>query len=387
MKSEVKKMTEAAMFLALGILLPIAFHQFGLGSIYEPMLLPVILCGFVTGPVYGALIGLLTPLLSSAFTGMPPLAVLPSMTVELVAMGFFTGLFFYLIKSKWLSLDIYLTLIPALLIGRILGGITNIIVYAIGVGQGTKAAYYTWLAFWTSYFVTPWPGIVLQLVVIPLVLVALSKAHLLSNSDRWLAYQKEEKKNAASQITFFNNLAPHWDEENQLSEEQIETILHDVVIKPNDQILDVACGTGILEPALSKRGAYVTGLDIAPKMIGIAESKNHDPHVSYKIIDFYHYFSDRLYDTIIVFNAYPHFIDKEAFREKAVSLLKKGGHLYLIHSSSKEDIDRCHLGEKTKPVSSHLRSARREAAVFWTAFKKGKLIDSNNRYFVELIKR
>lgn len=75
MSDQVKRLTLSAFFLALGLVLPFAFHSFGpqAGAVFLPMHIPVLLCGFVCGSAYGALIGVLTPLLSSALTGMPPL--------------------------------------------------------------------------------------------------------------------------------------------------------------------------------------------------------------------------------------------------------------------------------------------------------------------------
>lgn len=94
MSNQVKQLTLSAFFLALGLVLPFAFHSFGpqAGTVFLPMHIPVLLCGFVCGPAYGALVGMLTPLLSSALTGMPPL--MPTgiaMCVELSTYGFLSG--------------------------------------------------------------------------------------------------------------------------------------------------------------------------------------------------------------------------------------------------------------------------------------------------------
>ena len=96
MSNQVKQLTLSAFFLALGLVLPFAFHSFGpqAGTVFLPMHIPVLLCGFVCGPAYGALVGMLTPLLSSALTGMPPL--MPTgiaMCLELSTYGFLTAAF------------------------------------------------------------------------------------------------------------------------------------------------------------------------------------------------------------------------------------------------------------------------------------------------------
>ena len=80
MKNSTKKMAYAAICVALGVVLPIAFHSIqNAGSIFLPMHLPVLLCGLLCGPWYGLICGILAPLLSSVLTGMPPAAILPVM--------------------------------------------------------------------------------------------------------------------------------------------------------------------------------------------------------------------------------------------------------------------------------------------------------------------
>ena len=91
-----KKMILSALFIAIGLILPMIFHAVNLsGSIFSPMHLPVMLGGFLLGPTYGAIIGVITPVLSSILTGMPPIMpIMPMMALELLAYGFMTGLLF-----------------------------------------------------------------------------------------------------------------------------------------------------------------------------------------------------------------------------------------------------------------------------------------------------
>ena len=164
MSNQVKQLTLSAFFLALGLVLPFAFHSFGpqAGTVFLPMHIPVLLCGFVCGPAYGALVGMLTPLLSSALTGMPPL--MPTgiaMCLELSTYGFLSG---------WMTkkLPLYPSLIITMLAGRAVSGLANLVL----LSMAHKA--YTMQIFLTAAFVTAIPGIVLQLVMIPL-LVSLVK--------------------------------------------------------------------------------------------------------------------------------------------------------------------------------------------------------------------
>lgn len=158
MSSQVKKITISAFFLALGLVLPFAFHSFGpgAGAMFLPMHIPVLLCGFVCGSGYGALIGVLTPLVSSALTGMPvfmPTGI--AMCFELMTYGFLSGL---IVKR----LPLYPSLIITMLAGRAVSGIVNLIL----LSMAGKA--YTLEIFLTAAFVTALPGIILQLIIIPL---------------------------------------------------------------------------------------------------------------------------------------------------------------------------------------------------------------------------
>lgn len=171
MSKHVRSMNVAAMFLALGLLLPMVFHFFGpnAGSMFLPMHIPVLLCGFVCGPFYGALIGILTPLLSSTLTGMPmlmPIGV--SMMFELMVYGLISGL---LMKRY----SIYPSLLIAMLSGRIASGIATMVLLSFA----GKA--YSLTIFLSAAFVTALPGILLQLLVVPMVVQVIKKLNPCNN--------------------------------------------------------------------------------------------------------------------------------------------------------------------------------------------------------------
>lgn len=165
MSDQVKKITLSAFFLALGLVLPFAFHSFGptAGSMFLPMHIPVLLCGFVCGSGYGALVGALTPLVSSALTGMPifmPTGI--AMCFELMTYGFLSGL---VIKK----ISLYPSLILTMLAGRIVSGVVNLVL----LSMAGKA--YTLEIFLTASFVTALPGIILQLIIVPLLVTVIKK--------------------------------------------------------------------------------------------------------------------------------------------------------------------------------------------------------------------
>ena len=171
-RSPVKRSIFSAVCIALCVVLPQAFHAIpNAGAVYLPMHIPVLLCGLLTGWPYGLLCGLAGPLLSSLITGMPPAAILPSMMVECAVYGFISGLLMQRIRSGKLSLDLYISLLSAMLSGRILSGVVKALLFARGSIT---------LASWAAgSFVTGLPGIVIQLLLLPAIVLALSKARLI----------------------------------------------------------------------------------------------------------------------------------------------------------------------------------------------------------------
>lgn len=168
-QSNVKNLVLTAMFIALGLLLPMAFHAFGLGKAFLPLHIPVLLCGLICGPFFGAICGFVTPLLSSLFTGMPvlfPTGV--TMMAELCVYGILTGFLYR--RKKW---NIYPALIVSMLGGRAVSGLMNALLLGL---SGTP---YGMGIFLTNAFVTALPGIVLQIVAIPLLVMLLERARLI----------------------------------------------------------------------------------------------------------------------------------------------------------------------------------------------------------------
>ncbi|MFV0351458.1 MAG: ECF transporter S component [Oscillospiraceae bacterium] len=166
-----KKLVITALCIALGVVLPFAFHSIpNAGSVMLPMHIPVLLSGLLCGPLYGLAAGLLTPLLSSLITGMPPVAYLPSMLCELAVYGLVAGLLIHFIKTKSSIANIYTALIGAMMCGRLVYGLLNAVIF--------RAGEYSMVVWLTSAFVTSLPGIIIQLVVIPLIVIALRKAKL-----------------------------------------------------------------------------------------------------------------------------------------------------------------------------------------------------------------
>ena len=168
--SNIKRMTLSALCVALCVVLPIAFHVIpNAGAVLLPMHIPVLLCGLVCGWQYGLLCGILGPLVSSVLTGMPPAAILPGMMVECGMYGCVGGLMMECIRTGSLYRDLYISLPVAMLAGRVISGIVNALILTPGL---------SFTAWATASFVTALPGISVQLIMLPTLVVALNRAGL-----------------------------------------------------------------------------------------------------------------------------------------------------------------------------------------------------------------
>lgn len=170
--SVVKKAIITAVCIALCYVVPLLFHGVqNAGRVFLPMHLPVFLCGLICGWQYGLLCGLAGPALSSLLTSMPPVAILPSMMLELAVYGCVSGLMMRFIRTKNTYADLYISLIAALLCGRVVAGLMQALIFSKGA--------YSMTAWVSGYVVTSWPGTLIQLVLLPSVVFALMKAHLI----------------------------------------------------------------------------------------------------------------------------------------------------------------------------------------------------------------
>ncbi len=165
----------AAVCMALCVVLPMAFHAIpNAGTLLSPMHLPVLLCGLVCGWPFGLLCGLAGPLLSSLITGMPGPAYLPSMMIELAVYGLVSGLLIHFVHTGKKVADLYISLLAAMVTGRVLAGLARGLFFAPGAYS---------LKLWaTGYFVSSLPGIVLQLVLVPVLYLALKRAKLVQEA-------------------------------------------------------------------------------------------------------------------------------------------------------------------------------------------------------------
>ena len=168
-KKRLYRMILGGMFLALSLILPFLTGQIQqIGNTLCPMHIPVLLCGFFCGPWYGLIVGFIAPLLRFLLFGMPPLVPIGiAMCFELAAYGFVAGfLYKHLPKRKQY---IYVSLISAMLAGRLIWGVIRVIIYGIGKYE------FGWTAFISGAFMSAIPGIIIQIVLIPVLVIALEK--------------------------------------------------------------------------------------------------------------------------------------------------------------------------------------------------------------------
>lgn len=182
---QTRKLVLSAFFLALGIVLPFLTGQIPqVGKMLLPMHIPVLLCGFICGWQYGLAVGFVTPLLRGAMFGMPVL--MPSgagMAVELAVYGLITGILYAKLPKK--VPYIYVSLLGAMIVGRIAWGIVSIALYGMMGNQFSVDL------FMAGAFLNAIPGIILQIILVPAIIIALKKARVLN------AYEAEGRAAAA----------------------------------------------------------------------------------------------------------------------------------------------------------------------------------------------
>ena len=163
MTSSTRQLTQVALFMTLAVVVPILFHAFGLGMIFLPMFLPILIGGFFLPPVAAFLVGAFSPWLSALITGMPPLVPMaPLMSIEGAALAVLASWLYH--RCHW---GIFFTVLIAVLVER---GILALAIWGFQplfgpIGNGMTIAALTMSL----------PGIALQLILVPLVVMWLKR--------------------------------------------------------------------------------------------------------------------------------------------------------------------------------------------------------------------
>lgn len=164
----------SGMFLALALILPLVTMELPkMGNALCPMHFPVLLCGFICGPGYAAVVGLIAPVLRFFLFGMPelfPRGVV--MCLELATYGAVSGLLYRILPKN--TRNIYISLVGAMLAGRIVWGIAKTVLYGMGKIE------FGWFLFLSGGFIEALPGIVVQILLIPGIVRAVMKFNRIS---------------------------------------------------------------------------------------------------------------------------------------------------------------------------------------------------------------
>ena len=185
-----------------------------------------------------------------------------------------------------------------------------------------------------------------------------------------------EKKDV---IEFFDQCAPWWDEDMIRNEDVITTILTSGGIREGIDVLDVACGTGVLFPDYLKRGvASVTGIDISPEMAKIAAEKFPEVNVICGDVETAEF--GKQFDAIMVYNAFPHFPDPAKLIGVLAKHTKPGGRLSVAHGMSRDALIDHH--KRASKVSIDLLDAKELASLFAPYFDVDVVISTDRMYQV-----
>lgn len=185
---------------------------------------------------------------------------------------------------------------------------------------------------------------------------------------------------------FFDELAPSWDKRNTTTNEELETLLDLLPLKTDMNVLDVACGTGILTGLLAKRThKKVIGIDLSMNMIDIANEKykcNRD--VEFIKQDFLYYETSNI-DLVMIHNAYPHFLEPIKVKNEAFKILNKNGYLVILHSLSRASLNMHH--SNVRHVSRMLEEPYVETKIYLPEFEVIKAEEDGSHYLIVLKKK
>lgn len=180
-------------------------------------------------------------------------------------------------------------------------------------------------------------------------------------------------------IEFFDKCAPSWDAEMIKDDNIISTILNNSGVYAGIDVLDVACGTGVLfDDYLNRNVASLTGIDISQQMVEIAKDKY--PNIDVICADVEEYNFGKQFDVVMVYNAFPHFPNPQKLIERLASLTKQGGHLSIAHGMSREKLKEHH--KHAMHVSIELPTADELAKMFEPYFDVDIKISDDKMYQV-----
>jgi len=379
------------LFGAAALLFPTVFHLVRLGHVFMPMYLPIIALAFFVPPLPAAVTALIVPILSGAVTGMPPFypPVAVFMSLELAAMS-------ALIASAVIRLpkvNEWLVLAPVLIFGRIF---YVALVYAFSLVISLPAAFMAGLSFLAG-----WPGIILMIVVIPPVaklrrsrrLQPAKVAGLPEVSNDLATPCPDSDIQTGAKTEFFNGIAEKWDgwEDLPTLAGRLRAGLDTIGVRPEETVLDIGCGTGNLTLALLAKlspSGRIAAVDIAPRMIEMAQRKIEDRRVEWHVGDICRLpLPDSCADRAFCFSVWPHVEDRETAAAELRRVLKPGGCLHVWHLSPRAKINEIH-SSAGGPIHHDMLPPATETADLLSkcGFHVAGAIDDEEQYLVSAIR-
>lgn len=187
-------------------------------------------------------------------------------------------------------------------------------------------------------------------------------------------------------ISFFDQAAPEWDDRMVADDRKIEFILDRAGICPEQTVLDVACGTGVLFPYyLRRKVRRITGVDISPEMARIAAAKADDPRIEVICGDIETLPVTEPYDCCVIYNAFPHFPDPARLIERLSLWVKEGGRITVAHGMSLEALHRHHAG-RAEHVSRPMLPPQSLAELLSPWFAVDTRISDEEKYVVSAVR-
>ncbi|MDL2232450.1 class I SAM-dependent methyltransferase [Ruminococcaceae bacterium OttesenSCG-928-L11] len=184
---------------------------------------------------------------------------------------------------------------------------------------------------------------------------------------------------------FFDGLAATW--ESPQSEAGVRDRIVELIELPEAAVIaDIGCGKGVMFPHLLRTNpAQLLAVELSGEMLAQAQKEHADPRIAYCPGDLLSLELPPV-DAAVIFNAYPHFLDKPALARRLARLVKPGGKAVIAHSRSKELINGRHRSTLAFTLSVPLQEPAREAAEFAPYFEADTLIDTDEMYFIRLIR-
>lgn len=194
---------------------------------------------------------------------------------------------------------------------------------------------------------------------------------------------KSNQENQTQMQAFFDRLAPEWydNEDDRAAQARIVELAG---LPEGAHLADIGCGRGVMFPyLLATKPASLTAVDLSPKMLAYAKERFGENGIAYYNCDVVDAPLCDL-DAVMMYNTYPHFLDKAALADKLARSVRPGGVVIIAHSVSKEKINGHHSGTVPFVLSAPLRTAQQEADAFAGGFTAECLVDDDTLYFIKL---